>query len=449
MGNSSNSLSLNLLLKKLPQGALSWAFYDWANSAFALIVLAGIFPIFYPDFWAKGMSAADQTFWYGLTVTTASLAVAIMAPFLGAIADRGGRRKIFLLSFAIMGALATALIVLPKEGQWKWASLAFIFGAVGFYCANIFYDSLLVDVSDRKNAHLISGLGFSLGYFGSVLLFIFNIIIIERAADLGPEKQIQATRFAFLCTAVWWMLFTIPLMLYVKEPKSGRQQPFGHVVGASLHQLRKTIGEISKNRTVFWFLIAYWFYIDGVNTIVTMAVNYGKILGFETGSLLKTLILVQVVGVPFALLFGWLGQRLGPTKLLHTGILIYLGVTVYGSMLTLEPTRIFGHEISKIYILGFLIGSVQGGLQALSRSYFVTLIPRERAAEYFGFYNMIGKSAAILGPLIMGTIAKLSGEPRYGILAVSLLFVAGGICLLQVGKRPINCPQEPGAGLAE
>ena len=316
-----------------------------------------------------------------------------------------------------------------------WASLAFIVGAVGFYCANIFYDSLLVDVSDRKNAHLISGLGYSLGYFGSVLLFIFIIINIQRAADLGPEKQIQATRFAFLCAAVWWMLFTIPLLVYVKEPKAGRQKPLGHVVGASLNQLKKTIGEISKNRTMLWFLIAYWFYIDGVNTIITMAVNYGKILGFETGDLLNTLILVQVVGVPFAMLFGWLGQRLGPTKLLHTGIIIYLGVTVYGSMLTLEPTRIFGYEISKIYILGFLIGSVQGGLQALSRSYFTTLIPREKAAEYFGFYNMIGKSAALLGPVIMGSIALLSGEPRYGFLAVSLLFAAGGICLLQVGKR--------------
>ncbi len=146
-------------MKKLPQGAISWAFYDWANSAFALIVLTGIFPIFYLVFWAEGMSAASQTFWYGLTVSTASLVVAILAPFLGAFADQGGRRKIFLLSFAIIGAIATALMVLPKEGQWMWASLAFIVGAVGFYCANIFYDSLLVDVSDRKNAHLISGLG--------------------------------------------------------------------------------------------------------------------------------------------------------------------------------------------------------------------------------------------------------------------------------------------------
>lgn len=419
-------------MKKLPRGALSWALYDTANSAFALTILAGIFPIFYPAFWAKGMSAPDQTFWYGLTVTTASFVVAVLAPFLGAIADQGGRRKRFLLFFALMGAVSTALMVLPGEGQWQWASLAFIFGAIGFYGGNLFYDSLLVEVSDRENAHWVSGLGFSLGYLGSVLLFIVNIIIIQKAETLGPEKHIQATRLAFLCTAVWWMLFMIPLLLKVKEPKVAHPPAFRQAVGNSFRELSRTLREIAKSRNVLWFLIAYWFYIDGVNTIITMAVNYGKTLGFATGDLLKTLILVQVVGVPFALLFGWLGQKLGPTKLLHTGILIYLGVTAYGSMLDLEPASIFGFKISKIYILGFLIGSVQGGLQALSRSYYVSMIPRERAAEFFGFYNMVGKSAALLGPIVMGTVAKLTGEPRLGILAVSTLFLLGAVCLLKI-----------------
>ena len=423
-------------MKKLPQGAFSWALYDTANSAFALTVLAGIFPIFYPAFWAKGMSAPDQTFWYGLTVTTASLVVAVLAPFLGAMADQGGRRKMLLLIFAVMGAVSTSLMVLPGEGQWKLASLAFIFGAIGFYCANLFYDSLLVEVSDRETAHWVSGLGFSLGYLGSVILFIVNIIIIQKAEALGPEQHIQATRFAFLCTAVWWMLFTIPLLLKVKEPKIGRPPPFRQAVGASFQKLARTLREIAKTPHVLWFLIAYWFYIDGVNTIITMAVNYGKILGFETGDLLKTLILIQVVGVPFALLFGWLGQKMGPIRLLQTGIIIYLGITVYGSMLDLEPANIFGFKISKIYILGFLIGSVQGGLQALSRSYFVSMIPRDRAAEFFGFYNMIGKSAALLGPVVMGTIAKLTGEPRYGILAVSTLFLLGAVCLLKAKAKP-------------
>ena len=333
-----------------------------------------------------------------------------------------------------MGAVSTALMVLPGEGQWKWASLAFIFGTIGFYGGNLFYDSLLVEVSDRENAHWVSSLGFSLGYLGSVLLFIVNIIIIQKAEALGPEKHIAATRLAFLCAAAWWMLFTIPLLLKVKEPKKGRPPPFRQAVGASFSKLARTLREIIKMRALLWFLIAYWFYIDGVNTIITMSVNYGKTIGFETGDLLKTLILIQVVGVPFALLFGWLGQKFGPTKLLHTGILIYLGVTAYGSILDIEPANLFGFKISKIYILGFLIGSVQGGLQALSRSYFVSMIPRERAAEFFGFYNMIGKSAALLGPIVMGTAAKLSGEPRLGILAVSTLFLAGAVCLLKVKK---------------
>ncbi len=420
-------------MPRLSKGAISWAFYDLANSAFALIVIAGFFGPFYRDYWSGG---SDQSlFWQGITVSFASLLVAVMAPFLGAIADHRHVKKVFLCVFMLLGALATAGFFFVGKGHWQLASFIYILAFIGFAAGNIFYDSLLLHVSDDTNRHFTSSLGFALGYGGSVLLFIANMVIVNNPTLLGFSDNTMGIKVAFLSVSIWWMVFSLPVLLTVKESRSERQTGIGHAVWGGIIELRVILKEVVKRPTVLWFLVAYWLYIDGVNTLITMATGFGHSLGFTIKDLMMTLIIVQVTGVPFTIIFGLLGQSFGARKLILTGIVIYLGVTLYAARLSIEPVSIMGVTINEIYILGFLVGMVQGSIQSLSRSFFASIIPPDRAAAYFGFYNMVGKFAALLGPALMGTVARVSGSPRMGMLAVALLFLLGGICLLKVSNH--------------
>ena len=420
-------------MPRLKKGAISWALYDCANSAFALTVIAGFFGPFYHDYWSGGSEQA--LFWQGITVSLASLIVALIAPILGALADQAHGKKRFLSIFMFLGAFSTAGFFLVGKGYWQLASIIYILGFIGFAAGNIFYDSLLLHVSDESNRHFLSGFGFALGYGGSVILFIANIMLVNNPALLGLEDKALAIKVSFLSVSAWWILFSIPLFIGVKEIRSAQRLGSGRVIKEGFVELSKILREIVRQPPVLWFLIAYWFYIDGVNTLITMATGFGSSLGFTIQDLMITLIIVQVIGVPFSILFGWLGQHFGAKRLILTGIIIYLVVTTYAARLSIEPVQIFGIAISEIYVLGFLVGTVQGGIQSLSRSFFASLIPPDRAAAYFGFYNMIGKFAALLGPVLMGTVARLSGEPRLGALAVALLFLLGAACLLKVSSQ--------------
>lgn len=418
---------------RLNKKAISWALYDCANSAFVLTVVAGLFGPFYHDYWSGGSEQAF--FWQGVTVSFASLIVAVLAPILGALADQGHLKKRLLCVFMLLGSVSTAGFFLVGRGNWQLASIIYILGFIGFASANIFYDSLLLNVSDENNRHIVSGFGFALGYGGSVILFIANIILVNNPALLGIEDKALAVKISFLSVSTWWILFSLPLLIGVKEMRVAPQVVIREVIKKGFVELSILFKEIVRQPQVIWFLIAYWLYIDGVNTLITMATGFGSSLGFSLQDLMVTLIIVQIVGVPFSLLFGWLGQHFGAKKLILTGIIIYLGVTTYAARLSLEPIQVFGFAISEIHVLGFLVGSVQGGVQSLSRSFFASLIPPDKAAAYFGFYNMVGKIAALLGPVLMGTVARLSGEPRLGALAVAILFLLGGACLLKVSSQ--------------
>ncbi len=418
-------------MKKLPQGALSWAFYDWANSAFALTILAGFFGPFFKSYWTDGSSAALS--WQGYTVSLASLIAALLAPFLGALADHGKARKRFLTFFMLVGSLASAGLALIKMGQWRLACVVYIIASIGFYCGNIFYDSLLPNVSSERNRHYVSGLGFSIGYFGSVLLFCLQVLAVIKPDLVGLPDSAAAIKLSFLSVAFWWILFSIPLLKNVPESEANSMEVTRMAIGESLNELKKTVSEIATRRPVIlWFLLAYWFYIDGAYTLITMSTGYGAALGFSQTDLMGTLILVQFVGVPCALLFGWAGQRFGPRLFIFIAIVIYLGVTLFSSRLDVEPRMFFGKPVSEIYVLGLLIGLVQGGLQSLSRSLYITLIPVEKAAAYFGLYNMVGKGAAILGPALLALTVQFTGSARAGPLAISLLFLLGASFLLKV-----------------
>lgn len=396
--------------------------YDWANSAFATTVMAGFFPVFFKQFWNSTPDLTISTFRLGMANALASALVAAAAPVLGTIADRGGTKKRFLLTFAFTGACATALLPLVGQGEWFIAALLYVVAVIGFAGGNVFYDSLIVNVSHGEKTDMVSALGYSFGYLGGGLLFALNVTMTMKPGLFGLADGPAAVRISFLTVAVWWVVFSLPLFLLVKENGSRGTERRSTVRAAFVHVF-ETFREIRRFRQIFLFLVGYWLYIDGVDTVIVMAVDYGLGLGFDYTVLIGALLITQFVGFPAAILFGRVGERFGTKTGIFIGLAVYVGVAVWGCFMD-RPGEFYG--------LAAGVGLVQGGVQSLSRAFFAKLIPAERAAEFFGFYNMLGKFAAIAGPLLMGLVGVWSGSPRLSILAVVALFVSGGIVLFFV-----------------
>ena len=400
-----------------------WAMYDWANSAFATTVMAGFFPIFFKEFWNAGVPVTESTFRLGVANSLASLLFVLLAPLLGAVADYLGRRKGMLLMFAALGVSMTAALYLVGEGNWPAAMCLYIAALIGFSGAGIFSDSLLPFVSDREDLDRTSAYGFSLGYLGGGLLLALNVLMTLHPQWFGIESSTMAVRLSFLLVAVWWLVFSLPLVFLVPEPGDHRHRIAVNVLVAGFNRIWRTLHELRQLRNVWLFLIAYWLYIDGVDTIVRMAVDYGLSLGFGHKDLILALLVTQFVGFPAALAFGRIGNRFGPKAGIFLALVIYLIVTLRGAMMD---------TVAEFYALAVAIGLAQGGIQSLSRSLFARMIPAGRTAEFFGFYNMLGKFAAILGPVMMGWVGSLAGSPRVGILSLLVLFVAGALMLSRV-----------------
>jgi UMF1 family MFS transporter len=290
---------------------------------------------------------------------------------------------------------------------------------MGFWGGLIFYDSLLLDVSPREHYDLVSGYGYGLGYLGGGLLFAVNVAMTLKPSLFGLANAAAAVKVSFLSVAVWWAVFAVPLLFGVNEKAAAAPLPFGQALRAGFSELARTFHEIRRYRALLLFLLAYWLYIDGVNTVIKMAVDYGLALGFPTNSLIVALLIVQFVGFPAAILFGWLGNRYSTLGGIFVGLAVYAGVTCLA---------VFMDDVREFYYMAVAIGLVQGAVQSLSRSYFGTLVPQDRAGEFFGFYNMMGKFASVLGPALMGTSALFIGN-RYSILSLVLLFIAGGALL--------------------
>ena len=422
-----------------------WAMYDWANSAFATTVMAGFFPIFFKQYWSIGADVNQSTAMLGFGNSIASLLVALMAPILGAIADRGSFKKKFLISFAYLGVLMTAGLYLVGKGEWVLAIFVYVMGVIGFSGANIFYDSLLPSVADESNVDSVSSLGFAMGYLGGGLLFFLNVVMTLQPTIFGLADAGEAVRWSFVSVALWWGTFTIITIAWVPEPESGKNESTENSVREGFNQLYRTFQEIRHLKTVLLFLLAYWFYIDGVDTIVKMAVDYGITIGFESNDLIIALLIVQFVGFPAALIFGRLGEHWGVRPSIFLAIGVYIAVTIWGTMM---------REKYEFYVLAVVIGLVQGGIQALSRSYYSRIIPKNQVAEYFGFYNMLGKFAAILGPTLMGIVGLMmrnvlmpenpSAEElievgqdaaRWSIASIIVLFVIGAVLFYFVDEE--------------
>lgn len=403
---------------------LAWSLYDWGNSAFSTTIMAGFFPVFFKEFWSAGSDVSESTFKLGVANSLASLLIFALAPFLGAAADQGRSRKRFLLAFASLGVFMSAGLTWVGRGDWQMAALLYALATVGFSGSIIFYDSLLVHVAPPNRTHIVSALGYSLGYLGGGILFALNVLMTLAPARFGLAGVSEAVRASFLTVSIWWAAFSIPLLLYVPERGTlGHGGSAGAAIRNGMRQLAATLGELRKLRVVLVFLGAYWFYIDGVDTVIRMAVDYGLSLGFSSKNLLLALLITQFVGFPAAIVFGWIGERIGPKTGIYMGIAVYFAVTVWAY---------FMNSDGEFYAMAVAIGLVQGGIQSLSRSLYARIIPKDKSAEFFGFYNMLGKFAAVMGPFLMGVTSLLTGKPRASILALGILFVIGAGLLSQV-----------------
>ncbi len=405
---------------------LSWAMYDWANSAFATTVMAGFFPLFFKQYWAGELEVGESTFLLGNANALASVLVVVLAPILGAIADRGGAKKRFLLFFAMMGVVMTGGLYMVAQGEWGMALVVYILAVLGFSGSVVFYDSLLMDVAEESELDMVSAIGFSFGYLGGGLLFAFDVVMTLYPQSFGLDDAAHAVRISFLSVAVWWGLFSIPVLLFVKENKSHAPMGALAAVRGGFNQLWATFLQIRTLKVTFLFLMAYWLYIDGVDTVVRMAVDYGLSLGFDSNHLMVALLVTQFVGFPAALMFGKLGERRGARQGIMIAIFVYLLVILWAYQM---------QQVWEFYTLAVTIGLVQGGIQALSRSLYARIIPKTKSGEFFGFYNMMGKFAAVLGPLMMGWVAVITQNPRLSILSVLLLFIAGAILLALVDEE--------------
>ncbi len=410
----------------LTKPVLSWALYDWANSAFAVIVLTVFFPLFFKSYWSTGADATTSTLQLGIANSGASIVVVLLAPVLGAIADVSAAKKRFLMFFALLGIVMTGGLYFVGEGNWLAAVICFVLGGIGFAGSNVFYDSLIVNITTKDKLDMVSALGFSLGYLGGGLLCAIDVAMVIQYEWFGFDSRNAATQFAFLTVSLWWFLFSLPVLLFVHEPAATNKITYGTAISGGIKQLAHTFKTIRKMRVVFLFLAAYWLYIDGVDTIVRMAVDYGMALGFDANNLIIAVLITQFVGFPAALLFGVLGSKVGTKVALLIGISVYLFVTVWGYYMD---------SVQEFYGLAATIGLVQGGVQSLSRSYYARIIPHDKSAEFFGFYNMLGKFAAVIGPLMMGMVGVLTGSPRLGILSIAVLFILGGVMLYFVDEQ--------------
>lgn len=401
------------------RGQWSWAFYDWANSAFATTVMAGFFPLFFNQYWAVDVAPETQTLYQGITTTLASLFVMLTAPWFGALADRRGTHVRWLAAFTVLGVVTTAALFLVGRGQWGWAMVLSVLGRIGFFGGLGFYDALLTRVAAPAQRDRVSALGYGLGYLGGGVLFAVNVLMALKPEWFGLPDAAWGTRVAFLSVALWWAVFSMPLFLTL--PSLGE----GDAAATEWPGVKATLRLVRGMPAVWMFLLAYWLYIDGVDTIIVMAVDFGMKLGLPSDSLIKALLLVQFIGFPAAIIFGRAGERLGTRNALLVALAVYIGVTIWAYTLETE---------AQFYAMAAAIGCVQGGIQSLSRAYYSRLIPAAQAGTFFGIYNMLGKFAAVLGPLVVGVTAQVSGNPRLAILSLLVFFVAGGILLIRADQ---------------
>ncbi|MEQ6378547.1 MFS transporter [Bacillaceae bacterium S4-13-56] len=405
-------------MKKKP--VVSWMMYDWGNSAFATTMMAAVLPVYYSDVAANGIPESLATSYWGYSQSIAVLIVAILSPVLGAISDSAGSKKNFLRTFAYLGILASILLAFVGEGDYLLASLLMIIGTIGFSGGNVFYDAFLPEIAEGQNMDKISSRGYAFGYIGGGILLAINLLMIQKPAWFGFPDTVSATQATFVTVGIWWFIFSIPLFKNIKEEKKVQPKREHSYVTIGFKRVAQSLTEIKKFKQLFLFLIAFWLFNDGISTIIKMATIYGSEIGIGTTDLISALLITQFVGIPFAFFFGWLATKITPKKALSLSLIIYTGIVILGFFMT---------TALHFYILAICVGFVQGGAQALSRSIFGRMVPGNRHAEFFGFFGVSSKFAAMFGPFVFAFIGQITGSSRLGILSLIFFFVVGFILL--------------------
>ncbi len=411
----------------------AWTMYDWANSAFATTIMAAVLPVYYSSVAAAELPRNMATAYWGYTTSAAMLIAAILSPILGAVADFSGSKKRFLTIFMALGVTGTALLYFVGTGDYLLASLFFIFGNIGFAGSLVFYDSLLPHIAGPNEIDQVSSRGYAMGYIGGGLLLAVNLAMIM----LAPEALTGLmTRLSFLSVAIWWFVFTLPLLKHVKEParrlKAGEEN--FTPIQASFSRLAQTFRDIRNYRDLFLFLIAFLIYANGIGTIITMATIYGAEIGIDNTTLIGTLLMVQFLAAPFAIGFGWLSKKIGARPAIYISLAVYTIISIMGYFMAV-PWHFM--------LLGGLVATVQGGSQALSRSLLGRMMPRSKSAEFYGFFSVSEKFSGILGPALFGLVSQLVGHSRLSIISLIIFFVLGGFILSRVNvERGIRIAEE-------
>lgn len=414
---------------KVSKKERSWILYDWANSAYSMTVTSAILPIYFTSMvTAAGLTEEMATSYWGYTNSLASIVVALLSPALGSLADHMGMKKKLFTIFSFMGIFFTGALAVIPFGQWVPLMITYILTVMGFSLGNVFYDSFLTDVTSEERMDNISSMGFAFGYIGSTIPFIICMAIVVAAQQgIIPISVVTASKISFVLTAIWWFVFTLPMLKNVEQVHGVTGEKYR--VADAFKNLKNSFLKIKQNKRAFWFLIAYFFYIDGVDTIIKMAASFGTALGLSSTVLLLVLLFTQFVAFPFAILYGKLAEKYGAKKMIYVGVFIYTIIVIYAY---------FIKSSFDFWLLAFMVGTSQGGIQAISRSYFAKLVPKENSNEYFGFYNIFGKFAAIMGPFLVGLITQITGDVKNGVLSLIVLFVMGLIFLVVESRMTIS-----------
>lgn len=405
---------------KVSKSERSWILYDWANSAYSIIITTAIFPLFYETL----VSPETYVATWALGNSLAGAVVAVLAPILGTIADYKGRKRGFFSFFFSLGVVATLSMYFLAQGQWISAMVVYVASSIGFSGANVFYDAFLVDVTTNERMDRVSAAGFGWGYIGSVIPFVVVIVLALNHQALGFAAQEDVYPIGFVLTALWWGVFTIPILRNVRQQYW--VEPSATPIKDSFIRIGRTLKNIRHHKNIFVFLAAYIFYIEGVNTIIRMATPIARSMGIGATTLIIVLLAIQIVAFPFAILYGRLAKRFTGRRMIFVGIGVYGVVTLIAFFL---PSFSEGVRVAMFWVLSMLVASSQGGIQALSRSYFGKIVPKDKSAEFFGFYNVVGKFAAIIGPLLVGLFTLITGQERFGVLSILILFIIGGLLL--------------------
>lgn len=404
----------------------AWALYDWANSAFMVTIVTAVFPIYFSSVAAADLDPAAASFRFAATTAAALSVVALLAPVLGALADVAAAKKKMLGACVGLGATATACMFFIQRGDWVLAACLFAVANIGVTSSVVFADSLLPHVARPDELDRVSTAGYALGYLGGGLLLLVNLAWIQRPDLFGLSGAALASRLSFVSVALWWAGFSIPLFRGVPEPartleadeRAGRNPVF-----ASIVRLVETLRELRGYRQAFLMLLAFLIYNDGIGTIIRLATTFGTEIGLEQGDLIAAVVLVQFVGVPFAFAFGQLAARIGAKRAIFLSLVVYVVISVLAWGMT---------TAAEFYVLALLVGMVQGGSQALSRSLFASMVPRHKSAEFFGFFGVFEKFAGIVGPAVFAGMILVTGSSRGAILSIVTFFVVGGLLLSRV-----------------